>query len=66
MLQKGVKKELIQESVEGLKSLGFPLNGNKHVERYPQFDVTILNEKEKLSKFEQYVKELKEKLQSMN
>ena len=66
MLQKGVKKELIREFIENLKSLGFPLDENKHVERYPQFDLTILNEKEKLSKFKQYVKELKEKLQSMN
>jgi len=66
MLRKGVKKELIQEFIRNLKSLGFPLDENNHAERYPQFDVTILNEKEKLSKFKQYVKELKEKLQSMN
>jgi len=66
MLQKGVKKELIQELIKNLKTLGFPLSENKHVERYPQFDVTILNEKEKLSKFKQYIKEFKEKLQNMN
>jgi len=66
MLQKGVKRELIQEFIRNLKSLGFPLDENKHVERYPQFDVTILNEKEKLLKFEQYVKELKKKLQSIS
>ena len=28
--------------------MGFPLDENKHVEHYPQFDITILNEKEKL------------------
>ena len=66
MLQKGVKRELIQEFIRNLKSLGFPLDENKHVERYPQFDVTILNEKEKLLKFKQYVKELKKKLQSIS
>jgi len=66
MLQKGVKKELIQEFIRNLKALGFPLDENNHAERYPQFDVTILNEKEKLSKFKQYVKELKEKLQTIN
>jgi len=66
MIKKGVKKELIQEFIKNLKTLGFPLNENEHVERYPQFDVTILNEKEKLSKFKQYVKEFKEKLQNKN
>jgi hypothetical protein len=63
MVQKGVDKALILEYVKQLKSLGFPFDETKHVEAYPEFDVAILNDEEKLSAFEKHTIELKEKLQ---
>jgi len=58
-LQKTVLSDLASKShANSARALGFPLDENKHVERCPQFDLTILNEKEKLSIFKQYVKEV--------
>lgn len=66
MVGRGIDKTLILEYIKKLKSLGFELDEAKHVEAYPTFDVSILADEEKLSAFERYTKELKDKLLQMS
>ena len=49
----GVDKTLIMEYIRHLKSLGFPLDENNHWNRYPQFDISILNDDEKFASFKE-------------
>lgn len=62
MSQRGIDKTLIALYVQQLKSIGFPFDEKKHLESDAGFDVAILNDEEKLSAFEKYTIELKEKL----
>jgi hypothetical protein len=62
MSQKGIDKTLVLAYVRQLKSLGFPFDEAKHVEADAGFDVAILNDEEKLSAFEKYTIEFKDKL----
>jgi predicted RecB family endonuclease len=50
----GVNKTLIMEYIRHLKSLEFPkLDENKHWNRYPEFDISILNDDEKFASFKE-------------